>query len=173
MSLAECALAAGRAEEAVTLVRELVARLVGTRHPHSLARARLLLAAALLARPAVEEARAVARDGWPQAAAFDLSHRWADVLAVLAAIDGRPELALKLVDFADAGYRQRGDVRQASERRLAELALALAAASGVAGDPDRAAAAAGIGAADRRLDDLRGPVDELLGLAAHRATPVG
>jgi hypothetical protein len=173
MSLAECALAAGRADEAVALVRDLVGRFVGTRHPHSLARARLQLAAALLARPAVEEARAVARDGWPQAAAFDLSHRWADVLALLAAMDGRPLLALRLVDFADAGYRLRGDVRQANERQLAEQARALVAASIAGADPDGADAAAPSGGIDARLADLRGPIDDLLGLAGHSASPAG
>jgi hypothetical protein len=136
--LAHCALAAGRVAEAVASGRTLVERLAGTRRQHSLARARLLLASALLAQDEVEPAREVARQGWPQALRFDLQNRWADALALLAALEGRGEAALRLVAYADAGYAARDDRRQINEQRSAARAEQLARAA-LAGSHDGAA----------------------------------
>jgi hypothetical protein len=133
--LANCALAAGRVAEAVASGRTLVERLAGTRRQHSLARARLQLASALLAQDEVEPAREVACQGWPQARRFDLQYRWADALALLAALECRGEAALRLVGYADAGYAARDDRRQINEQRSAARAEQLARAA-LAGSHD-------------------------------------
>jgi predicted ATPase/DNA-binding winged helix-turn-helix (wHTH) protein len=127
--LANSALAAGRVAEAVASGRTLVERLAGTRRQHSLARARLHLFSALLAHDEVEAAREVACQGWPQARRFDLQNRWADALALLAALESRGEAALRLVGYADAGYAARDDRRQINEQRSAARAEQLARAA--------------------------------------------
>ena len=116
-NLADSALAAGRIDEAVQRGRERVASLAASRDRSGLAQARLNLANALLMQGDVTGAREQAMLGLPTAALFTLEHGWADVLAGLAAQEGRPRTAAQLCGHADAAYARRAEVRERNEAR--------------------------------------------------------
>jgi hypothetical protein len=128
-NLLDAQLFAGRIDDAIRSGRALVMRLDGTRFEDTLALARLNLAAALLARDAAAEARAVCEAGWPQAPHFELQPYWGDYLALLAALERRPADAARLAGYADAGYVRKDDKRQANEAAAIERAHALVRAA--------------------------------------------
>ncbi|MBL8349182.1 MAG: winged helix-turn-helix domain-containing protein [Burkholderiaceae bacterium] len=136
-NLADSALAAGRVDEAVRRGRERVASLVASRDRAGLAYARLNLANALLMQGDAAGAREQAALGAPAAALFALEHDWADVLAGLAAQEGRPRTAAHLCGHADAAYAGRAEVRERNEARI--RAQAEAAARAALGDAEFAA----------------------------------
>ena len=133
-NLADSALADGRVDEAVQRGRERVGSLAGSRDRSGLAFARLNLANALLAQGHPAAAREQALLGAPGAALFALQREWADVLAGLAAQQGRPHTAARLCGHADAAYAQRDEVREHNEARTRAQAEALARAA--LGDAD-------------------------------------
>lgn len=106
-----------------------VAQLEGTRYEKHLAYARLNLTAAHLSGDELAEAHALARAGWPQALRFEMQAWWADYLALLAALEGRPADAARLAGYADAVYLRHQDHRQANEAAAVERARALARAA--------------------------------------------
>jgi predicted ATPase/DNA-binding winged helix-turn-helix (wHTH) protein len=122
-------LAAGDAEAACVSGVALVRALEGTRDEYSLAFARLNLCGAWLARDDSEQARSVAQSAWPQARAFDLQHCCAAYLALLAALEKRPNAAAQLLGYADAIYSARGETREMNESNAMMRAQAMAAAS--------------------------------------------
>lgn len=125
-NLADLELAAGRPAEAVRLGRELVARWLGTRNMRALASARLNLANALLACDDVAAARALAVEAWPTAGNWLLQPYWGLVLALLAALEGRPEAASALLGYSEHGLRQRGERPEPNEARTRARAEELA-----------------------------------------------
>jgi predicted ATPase/DNA-binding winged helix-turn-helix (wHTH) protein len=133
-NLADSALADGRVDEAVQRGHERVRSLAGSRDRSGLAFARLNLANALLAQGDTAAAREQAGLGAPGAALFALERDWADVLAGLAAQQGRPRTAARLCGHADAAYAQRAEVREHNEARIRAQAEALARAA--LGDAD-------------------------------------
>lgn len=125
-NLADLALARGQVDQAVRYGTALEQRLRGTSHQMNLAFARVNLAGALLAQGALASARETAQAGWPMAAAFDVREYWADNLALLAALEGRPRDAARLRGYGDALYAAIGSTRQANEARAADQAEQLA-----------------------------------------------
>lgn len=94
------------------------------------------LANALLAQGDTVAAREQALLGAPGAAQFALERDWADVLAGLAAQQGRPRTAARLCGHADAAYAQRAEVREHSEARTRTRAQAEALARAALDDAD-------------------------------------
>lgn len=125
VNLIDCELAAGHAEDAVRAARRVLASLQGTRNKLGLAHARLHLAAALLALGRVDVALPVCRDGWAHALRFDMQAPWADLLAELAARQGRPEAAARLLGYAEVGYRRRLEGREYTHVKSQQQTLAL------------------------------------------------
>jgi len=108
-------LAAGNAAAAVQAGQALTAELERTRHVYSLGFARLNLCAACLALGDLAQARAVGAAAWPAALAFELQHAAAAYLALLAALEGRPRAATRLLGYAEAIYTARNEAREANE----------------------------------------------------------
>jgi hypothetical protein len=109
--------------EAVAIGRRL--RMRATLHAFLLPN----LVAAHLALGDAAAARAAAVEGWPHARAQDAEAWWADHLALLAAREGRPRTAARLLGLADVGYARLGDGRQALELQAAAAAEAVVRAA--------------------------------------------
>ena len=127
-SLIDYELAAGDCTSAVKNGSALVAALEGTREEYALAFARLNLTGAWLQLGDCVAARQVALAGWPQAARFEMQGYWADYLALLAALEARPQAAARLAGYADAAYNAHQDSRQVNEEAAVERARVLARA---------------------------------------------
>ena len=152
-------LAAGNAAAAVQAGQTLTAELGRTRHVYSLGFARLNLCAACLALGDLSQARAVGAAAWPAALAFELQHAAAAYLALLAALEGRPRAAARLLGYAEAIYTARNEAREANEaaaieraRQLGREALGMQAFERLHADgaalPDAEVAALAFAAAD-------------------------
>lgn len=87
------------------------------------------LVAAHVALGDLGAARSAAAEGWPHARTQDAEAWWADHLALLAAHEGRPRTAARLLGLADAGYARLKDGRQALEQQSAAAAEAAARAA--------------------------------------------
>ena len=107
----------------------LTAELERTRHVYSLGFARLNLCAACLVLGDLAQARAVGAAAWPAAIAFDLQHAAAAYLALLAALEGRPRAAARLLGYAEASYRARNEARETNEAAAMERARTLGSAA--------------------------------------------
>lgn len=118
-ALADTELAAGQAEAAARTGLALVAQLEGTREEQELAHARLNLCAAFLSLDQLQPARQTAVLGWKMAERFGMQAWWADYLALLAALEGRPQAAALLLGFADAAYERTQDHREPNEAAAA------------------------------------------------------
>ena len=94
-----------------------------------MAYARLNLGASLLAVDDTLQARPVLQAGWQQAMAFDLQPYYADYLALLVALGGRPQAAARLAGYADAANRAVGDNREVNEAAAIARARGLARAA--------------------------------------------
>ena len=128
-NLMDAELRAGDAPAAIRTGRTLLARLDGSRQECSAAYARLNLGAALLSVSDAAQAEAVLRAGWSQALVFDLQPYFADYLALLAALQGRPQTAARLAGYADAANLAVGSQREGNEAAAIERARALASAA--------------------------------------------
>jgi predicted ATPase/DNA-binding winged helix-turn-helix (wHTH) protein len=126
-NLVHAAVTAGRAAEILDDARDRVAQLKAGRDRRTLAFARYALTTALLATHATAEARSIARDAWREVGAFGMQVGWIDQLALLAALEGRPQAAARLAGYADALYAQEGERRDPLQSASVERALALAA----------------------------------------------
>jgi predicted ATPase/DNA-binding winged helix-turn-helix (wHTH) protein len=131
-NLVDAELAAGDARAAVRSGSELVAVLAGGRQEYSLAFARINLGAAWLALDDPAHARAALAAAWAVAPAFELAHPAACYLALLAALERRPEAAALLSGFAEAEYAARREAREHNES--AALARAASLARSALGD---------------------------------------
>ena len=128
-NLIDAELASGDARSAARSGAALVEWLRGTLHEYALAFARINLMAALLAVDDCAQARPVAHDAWEKAPAFDLQHAAAAYLALLAALEGRPRAAARLVGYSEAIYAMRNEVREGNETVATSRARSLAAAA--------------------------------------------
>jgi len=119
----------GRADDALAFGLPLLGRLQGTRQVWGLDLLQANLTAAWLALGRAPEARALARAAWSQRALVESQPSWADHLAWLAGLEGRPRDAARLVGHADALYALRRHTRQGVELQSHAQALALAGAA--------------------------------------------
>ena len=125
--LVDIQLASGDAAAAARTGAELLDAVADGRDQVVLVYARLNLSSALLALDETPQARAVLQAGWAQAAAFDCCACFADNLALLAALEGRPHAASLLAGYADQSKAAVG-ARQANEAKAIDLARGLARA---------------------------------------------
>jgi predicted ATPase/DNA-binding winged helix-turn-helix (wHTH) protein len=132
----------GLTDEALRFGQQLRVQLQGTRHVWALDGLLSNLAAAWLTQGHMQEARALAREAWSQRALVESQHSWADHLALLAALEGRPRAAALLAGHADALYALRHHTRQGVEIRSYERALTLVRAA-LGGEAAQAAQADG------------------------------
>jgi len=116
--------AAGAARAGVALIESLA----GGRDERALAYARLNLSAAYLALDDAAAARSVLQAGWNGAAAFHAQPFYADYMALLAALEGRPRASARLIGYADVGNAPLGP-RQSNEAAAIERATRLARAA--------------------------------------------
>ena len=121
-NLMDSLLAAGRIDEAIECGTALQTQLKGTRQRAALPASRLNLAAAHLAQDDTPAARALAEEGLSQAMRLGWQPYWADVLALLAALERRPRAAAKLLGYADAAYAAIATAREVNEARAVERA---------------------------------------------------
>jgi predicted ATPase/DNA-binding winged helix-turn-helix (wHTH) protein len=128
-NLVDTLLASGDAEAAAAQGTELLAALAGTRLLWALPAVRLNLAAAHLHRGDIDGAVALVAEGWAQAVMLGWQGYWADHLALLAALQGRPEAAASLLGYADARYRHGGAEREVNEARSEQRARLIAIAA--------------------------------------------
>ncbi|MDB5848656.1 MAG: hypothetical protein JWP29_2408 [Rhodoferax sp.] len=115
-------LAAGRIDAAIRRYLALQARLAGTRHLATLSLVQMHLAAAWLAKGDTAQARRLAEACWPQVLRFDAQVYAADNLALLAALEGRPRTAARLLGYADGVHAAHGKSREVIEARAAQKA---------------------------------------------------
>ena len=127
-NLVDGELAAGNPTQAAAIGVALVAQLAGGRDEVYLAFARMNLSAALLALDEPGQARPHLRAGWAQAPVFDMQAFCADYLALLAALDGRPEAAARLAGYADIANARVGE-REPNEAAAHARAVQLARAA--------------------------------------------
>jgi len=126
ISLPDMELSMGRMNDAVRHGAELVAQLRETRDQESLGYAYLNLFEAWLAKGAAPQAREVAEKGWPLAVQFSRQFVWADILALLAALERRPRCAARLLGYGDTAYAANSATRQVNEARASASAALLA-----------------------------------------------
>ncbi|APW37930.1 hypothetical protein RD110_12630 [Rhodoferax koreense] len=142
-------LAAGRVDAAIARYLALQARLAGTRHLATLLLVQMHLAAAWLAKDDTAQARSLAEASWPQVLHFDAQVYAADNLALLAALEGRPRAAARLLGYAGKVHGAHGKSREVNEARAARRAETLARSA--LGDTDFESLSA-LGAALRHED---------------------
>jgi predicted ATPase/DNA-binding winged helix-turn-helix (wHTH) protein len=123
-------LAAGRTSEVVAEGLPLLEQLQGTRNEAALGICRRTVLTALLAHDDLDRARPLARVGWRQAAHVPLlAHAaWPDLLALLAALEGRVRAAAKLLGAGEAGWARAGRQPGATTRAVVARAKLMAAA---------------------------------------------
>jgi len=114
---------AGENDAAVALSQSLVDRLAGARDRYRLAISVANLSAALLAAGEVERASEVSVQFWPLARQFDMHPQWADDAALIAALQGRAEVALRLAGFADAAFEALGQPRERVDQKRIDHAV--------------------------------------------------
>ncbi|MBC7942193.1 MAG: helix-turn-helix transcriptional regulator [Chitinophagaceae bacterium] len=129
INIADMELAAGDATAAVETGRALVEALEGRRAVGLLQHARLNLAAAHLALQQAHEALELLQAAWHAARSFagdwsQLAH-FLDLLAWLHALEGRHEVAARLVGAAEARYEATQGQRHVNEQRAHDCTLAL------------------------------------------------
>jgi len=124
-NLVDAELAAGNPAQAAETGVALVASLVGSRDESSLAYARINTSAALLALDEPQQARPHLRAGWSQAPLFDMQPYFADYMALLAALEGRPEAAARVAGYADTANARVGE-RETNEATAYARAVQLA-----------------------------------------------
>jgi hypothetical protein len=102
---------AGKLDEAICASRELLARLAGTRDQTASCQTMIVLIDALLRQSRAAEAREVQARAWPLASALGMQIYMVDNAAWLAALEGRPRAALRLLGQADAALGAASDQR--------------------------------------------------------------
>lgn len=126
----EAEVLAGHVDDAIRDGDLLLARLRGSRETRRLSWLhQLLLAAWLQKNDGVTQARVHAAKAWPLMRAHSTESALADHCTLLAAQEGRPRSAARLVGYADTTYAAQRDSRQATEAQSVERALALARAA--------------------------------------------
>ena len=130
MNIANAELAAGDAAGAVRSGRQLLALLQDGRRESMKTFAQLNLLAAHLALDDLAPARQIVHELWGAASAARVPSWCVDLLALLAALEGRWAAAGHLLGASDARYIAMGEQRQANEQRALERCLALLRTAG-------------------------------------------
>ncbi len=130
LNIANAELAAGDAAGAVRSGRQLLALLQDGRREDMKIFAQLNLLAAHLALDDVAPARQIAQDLWGAGSAARVPSWCVDLLALLAALEGRWKASAHLLGASDARYQAMGDQRHANEQRALERCLVLLRAAG-------------------------------------------
>lgn len=139
----------GASAETIRIAGAVAERQRAARDQFPLAISLLNLSAALLTEERASEAAEVARQSWPLARQFEMHPQWADDAALIAALQGRGEDALRLAGFADAAFAALGQPREAVDQRRIDRAAELASVALAAGQD--AAACARLRASGERL----------------------
>jgi hypothetical protein len=129
LKLADAALMAGDAEEAVALGKESVNELRDLQQPSNLGLALGNLCAAFLQRGDTEDARRAASEALPLMGRNGWAYLLLDSIAVLAALQRDFTGALQLLGYVDGWYGRHADSRQPNESALAKWALSLCSAA--------------------------------------------
>lgn len=125
INIADGELRLGDARAAVASGQALVAQLQAQRDDNHLVYARLNLAAAFLALDRTTAAAEQLGACWPAAARVGRAGWWCDHAALLAALQGRPKDAARLMAAAESRYHGAGDTRQHNEAVTHRRARAL------------------------------------------------
>lgn len=133
-NLADRELAAGNAETAVRIGRELAALAQGTRAGQYAGYERVNLCAALLALDQVDEALDLARRFWPEAGRLEIQPVWGEYMSLLTALQGRYEVSARLAGFVAQGYRRFARFGEPNELNARKRTQALAVAA--LGEPE-------------------------------------
>jgi hypothetical protein len=142
---------AGDCADAIALGERAVAELRQLDQPSNLGLALSNLCAALLLCGQPERARASAAEAWPLMSRSGWSYLLVDSLALLAAGQGRPVDAARLLGVADAWYAAHQEERQPNEAALERRsASALDAALGPAVHAAERAGGRGLADADQQ-----------------------
>ncbi|HSI49571.1 MAG TPA: winged helix-turn-helix domain-containing protein [Ideonella sp.] len=129
-NLVDGELTTGDAEAAVRTAQGLLDSLQGLRDSHRFTMmVQMNLAAALLRLARCAEARALLESGWPVSLRFEWYPSYADHLSLLLAMEGRPELAARVLGYADAAVAREAQIRHASEIDSVRRTTALAGAA--------------------------------------------
>jgi predicted ATPase len=119
-------LSVGQTAEAIDILQALAGRVASDRDPYPLALTLSNLSASLLAEGRAAQAREVVRQSWPLARQYEMHPQWADDAALIAALEGRAQAALRLAGFADREFERLGQPREAVDQVRIDRAVALA-----------------------------------------------
>ncbi len=133
-NLADRELAAGNAETAVRIGRELMTLAQGARAGQYAGYERVNLCAALLALDQVDEALELGKRYWPEAGHLEIQAVWGEYFSLLTALQGRFELSARLAGFVAHGYRRFERFGEPNELNARKRTRALAVA--VLGEPE-------------------------------------
>jgi len=128
LDLAEFARSMGRLDESMRVLAELVEIINPVQERNLAALAWINLFGTRLAAGRLGDAREAARRASEHCTIAQVQHWWADGAALLAALEGRPRAAARLIGYADAIYAARSFARQPNElefRRSAATASQL------------------------------------------------
>jgi hypothetical protein len=124
LALADAALMAEDADEALALGRDAVRVLRALDQPSKLGLALGNLAAAFLMKGDVTAARRLTAEAFPLMARNEMSMSLFDNLALQAVHQGKAAIAARMLGLADRRYASGDDVRQANEARMMRMASA-------------------------------------------------
>ncbi len=127
-------LACGHVDEALRIGEQALARLAGSRDEWSRMMVMANLALVRLSLDDVARARPLLEAVWPLALRWDMHVLCADSPALLAALEGRPRTAARLVGYADAACATRDLIRHPNEAAMRTRTEALLRAA--LGDAD-------------------------------------
>jgi len=124
LDLAEFARSLGLLDESIRVLAELVDVINPVQERNLAALAWINLFGTRLAAGKLADARAAAQRASEHCALAQVQHWWADGAALLAAQEGRPRAAARLIGYADAIYGARSFVRQPNELAFRQSAAA-------------------------------------------------
>lgn len=122
LDMAEFARCLGLLDESIRALVELVEVINPVRERNLAALAWINLFSTQLAAGHLGAAREAARRASEHCELAQVQHWWADGAALLAALEGRPRSAARLIGYADAIYHARSIVRQPNEAEFRRLA---------------------------------------------------
>ncbi|HET9976826.1 MAG TPA: hypothetical protein VFQ20_05275 [Burkholderiaceae bacterium] len=115
-SLVDAEVSCGNLQEAVRVGERALAELAHARDGWAPMMIRSNVVLALLAMDDAHRARVLMEQVWPAALRFDVVVLFADSIALMAALEGRPRAATLVAGYADAGYAGWSLIRHPNER---------------------------------------------------------
>lgn len=122
LMLADAHAMAGRYEQAIPMLQSMVGEARALSHPTSELVALAMLCTAQLLSDDIEGARDTAAQAWPLALEQDAAEALLDQAALMAALQGKPELAARLLGFARRPSELTAPVAWTNVARLQETA---------------------------------------------------